>query len=62
MSIHDTEFSLRLRASGSNTSTSHKRRASPLPKDRDVFGDVLPSPRASPSLKGKAVDREYGDR
>lgn len=67
MSIHDTDFTRRLRSVASPPSLPRSAiKRSQYPRDRDVFGDVeQASPRGmSPQLKGKgkAVMRDYGDR
>lgn len=69
MSIHDTDFTRRLRSVASPAASRPPAKRSQFPprdRDRDVFGDIeQPGPRAmSPKLKGKgkAVERDYGDR
>lgn len=68
MSIHDTDFTRRLRSVASSPAQprSTSKRSQQCSRDRDVFGDVEQhSPRGtSPKLKGKGkvVVRDYGDR
>lgn len=68
MPIHDTDFTRRLRSVASPTPSRTPSKLSPFPPrdfDRDVFVDVETTQRAmSPKLKGKgkAVERDYGDR
>lgn len=67
MSIHDTDFTRRLRSVASPPAPPRSTtKRSHYSRERDIFGDVeQASPRGmSPKLKGKgkAVVRDYGDR